>query len=956
MQTPAFVGVLRFRRGVYFGCSWICHVSRNHPTSSHGPAILHSRFSPAAMHRSIAVVLAFLVLSTTELFAQSPLLPSIFTNRRMGFVGDASAVGWNPALMGLRTKTDILVGMQHDSAWKATDGYGIFVKSGSIGLGYVTSFDSLRPSQVYAGYGLAIGHSKSILVGASAMFQTFDKGSLPDKLRFQISGMYAPIEHGWLSIGASNMHRAARDQIVGSVGMAGSPLPWLGVHAALDVASKDGMFKGNNDLQVGLTAAPWPSLVVSGMYNPGQKLFRVGVEYQPGYFGIGEVIASPKDGPISGVVTIHLTDDDSNFDLPHYIATYGTTRDGQFDAGCRDGAYMWLDARSEDTPSQLESKMAMASGDYKGLRNTLQELSPDPQNLFAVIGKKYYGIEPPERTEKAEANNPSLVRLQPNYVVAVDSLASTPAAGTALFRVMDQSGRNVPALTIKDIRLVDTSFEVSQFSQVASQQRTSVDFVVLMDCSGSMSAEIAAVRANVENFTRSLANRNIDYRIGAILYGERIYNIQQPTAEIGEFLWFYAKASPVGRDEVTSTAIMAAANDITYRPDAAHIAVLITDDCSFQDNADYSEPDCIERLWKSGVRLYGIVNTKNHNAGFATRLTLGKDYEITDPFNAILDDISGNITTTYRIQYRKKSPVAAPVAIVSIVRGNVRSENGWKLSARLEIIADGSRRAIVTNSIDGQYEFEAKKGSSLAISVSADDHFAGSALIMVPQSKSRDTIVHEFILKQLKTVVKGNIRDEHGRPVAGIVRVENAQTLELLREVPTEPGGSFQFEIPEQITYKLTPRVKESIPVPVDIDMRGIKKGSAMAQDLTVIPILVAVERGMTFKLEKLFFDSGKWELRPESAEELEQLVRFLTEYQSVRVEIGAHTDNVGMHESNQLLSQRRAQSVVDHLMSHGIDEARLSAVGYAETVPVADNATPEGKQMNRRVEFKIIK
>ncbi len=869
----------------------------------------------------------------------------------MGFVDDPSAVGWNPALLGLRSQTDFLVAAQHDSAWKTIDGYALFAKASHFALGYVTKFDSLRPAQIYGGFGLSMNHERSILIGASAMYQLYDQADLLDKLRLQASGMYAPLDYLWISLGISNIHRASRDCIVASAAAAAAPLTWLGVHLSLDIASKEELYGHNADLQAGITVAPWSSLVLSGMYNPVQKLARVGVEFQPGFFGIGEAIAVPQEGPYTGVLTLRLSQDEENFDLPHYVDVYGSNRDGVLDAGCRDAAYRWADARSDDTPQQIFTKMGMASSDYSSLRRELHAISPDTASLFAEIGKLHYGIVPPPPA--AETPNPSLVRLREGYHITVDSLAEGEKEGTVVFRVADRNGRNVGGLARRDVRLADTTFAIQSFSQVASQKRVAADIVVLMDCSGSMSAEITQVRANVEQFALSLANRNIDARLGCVLYGEKIYDVLQPTPDVNAFLGFYAKAAATGRDEVTSTAIMTAATQIDYRSDAARVAVMITDDCAIQDNADYSEPDCIEKLWKAGVRLYGVVNTKNHNAGFATRLTLGRDYEITDPFNAILDEISGDITTTYRVQYRKRPPAPVPV---TVVRGVVKSENGWKLAARLDIVSDGARQAVATNPLDGQYAFEAKKGSTLSITAAADDHIPGMALVTVPATTTSDTIVRDFVLKQSKTIVKGVIRDETGRPIAGTVRVENAQTLGLVTEGATDAGGAYRLEIAEGLVYRLTPSVKEYIPTPSELDMRGVKKGSTLTQDLTVVSIPVAAERGMTFKLKNLFFDSGKWDLRPESAEELTKLVQFLTEYQSVRIEIGAHTDNVGKHDANQILSQRRAQSVVDYVTAHGIDQARLAAVGYAETVPVADNATPEGRQLNRRVEFKIIK
>ncbi|MCZ7582429.1 MAG: OmpA family protein [Deltaproteobacteria bacterium] len=80
--------------------------------------------------------------------------------------------------------------------------------------------------------------------------------------------------------------------------------------------------------------------------------------------------------------------------------------------------------------------------------------------------------------------------------------------------------------------------------------------------------------------------------------------------------------------------------------------------------------------------------------------------------------------------------------------------------------------------------------------------------------------------------------------------------------------------------------------------------------------------------------------------------INQVCEYEQVVVE--GHTDNVGADAYNQKLSERRAASVRMYLIGKGLDAAKLNAVGYGESKPVADNDTPDGRQKNRRVEFII--
>jgi outer membrane protein OmpA-like peptidoglycan-associated protein len=113
-------------------------------------------------------------------------------------------------------------------------------------------------------------------------------------------------------------------------------------------------------------------------------------------------------------------------------------------------------------------------------------------------------------------------------------------------------------------------------------------------------------------------------------------------------------------------------------------------------------------------------------------------------------------------------------------------------------------------------------------------------------------------------------------------------------------------------------------------------------------------------RVANIYYDFNMATLRPESITGLDSLYQIMVDNPSLIVEIGSHTDSKGTHEYNVKLSQARAQSVVDFLINKGISKDRLVAKGYAETEPIAPNTingkdNPEGRQMNRRTEFKII-
>jgi outer membrane protein OmpA-like peptidoglycan-associated protein len=119
---------------------------------------------------------------------------------------------------------------------------------------------------------------------------------------------------------------------------------------------------------------------------------------------------------------------------------------------------------------------------------------------------------------------------------------------------------------------------------------------------------------------------------------------------------------------------------------------------------------------------------------------------------------------------------------------------------------------------------------------------------------------------------------------------------------------------------------------------------------------LQKIKVGGMVVLNNIFFDTNKFNLLYESKVELQQLISFLNSNPNLSIEIGGHTDHVGDDKSNLILSENRAKTVYNYLISNKIPAQRLSYKGYGETKPIAENSTEEGRQTNRRTEFKITK
>ncbi|MFI5316343.1 MAG: OmpA family protein [Myxococcota bacterium] len=126
--------------------------------------------------------------------------------------------------------------------------------------------------------------------------------------------------------------------------------------------------------------------------------------------------------------------------------------------------------------------------------------------------------------------------------------------------------------------------------------------------------------------------------------------------------------------------------------------------------------------------------------------------------------------------------------------------------------------------------------------------------------------------------------------------------------------------------------------------------GSASAS----VAVAAAAPTKRTIVLRGINFDFDKANIKPEAEPVLDAAVEVLKENPDLHVRVGGHTDSVGAEAYNQGLSERRAKSVRDYLAKHGIDPSRLTAVGFGESQPVADNKTKDGRAQNRRVALDV--
>ncbi len=226
--------------------------------------------------------------------------------------------------------------------------------------------------------------------------------------------------------------------------------------------------------------------------------------------------------------------------------------------------------------------------------------------------------------------------------------------------------------------------------------------------------------------------------------------------------------------------------------------------------------------------------------------------------------------------------------------------------------------------------------------ISYKDHPFNDVFVRMPQALSIDTSV---MLRGVVTDAKTN------KPVSAKINLIDIDRSQVIATTISDTTGSYQFNLPEVKKYGIELNAKDYmflldvVSMPASITGRTVIRNFAMAK----------VEVGAKVVLKNIYFETGKSVLKAESFVELDKVLKFLQENSDLKIEISGHTDNVGSLKINTTLSEARAKAVVDYFAKKGIAVEQMVYKGYGPSQPIAPNTTAAGKQLNRRVEFKIL-
>jgi outer membrane protein OmpA-like peptidoglycan-associated protein len=215
------------------------------------------------------------------------------------------------------------------------------------------------------------------------------------------------------------------------------------------------------------------------------------------------------------------------------------------------------------------------------------------------------------------------------------------------------------------------------------------------------------------------------------------------------------------------------------------------------------------------------------------------------------------------------------------------------------------------------------------------------------------TIPEEYRVKYTSNTVKGIVRDRVTRqPLQAQVELYELAKKELVSFVNSDSlTGNYLIVLTQGADYGLYVNAAGYL-------FKSLNFNYEVGANLEPLVIDIDLDKASTgamVVLNNIFFDTDKFEVGEKSTTELDKIGRFLKENPNIRVEISGHTDDQGADAYNQQLSQKRAKAVRDYLVGKGVDITRLKEIGYGAKKPLQPNDSEEHRQVNRRIEFRII-
>lgn len=361
---------------------------------------------------------------------------------------------------------------------------------------------------------------------------------------------------------------------------------------------------------------------------------------------------------------------------------------------------------------------------------------------------------------------------------------------------------------------------------------------------------------------------------------------------------------------------------------------------------------------QGGVDIYKTTRMDDTWTNWSEPVNMGKPINTSALDYYFTIDNAGNVFTSRankamdgaQLDLYALVPKTIRINLVGIVYDE-RTMNPLQADVQVSITDKAPLKLKVSTA--GKFDTRLPEVSSFQINTSASGYLPKNETIKLPALEKDTTINIEILLgkEAKKLMLAGNVYDKNTEKlITAKLDVSLKGDKKLNMKIPAD-GGKYEKEIAKLGWYMISASAEGYLNASDSIEADD-DQNSPFTRDIYLLPI----EVGATVRLKNIYFDFDKTTLKKESFTELNKVVEFLKQNPTVEIEIAGHTDSKGTDEYNINLSQGRSQSVVDYIISQGIESFRLGAHGYGEGKPIDTNDTDAGRANNRRVEFTVLK
>jgi outer membrane protein OmpA-like peptidoglycan-associated protein/tetratricopeptide (TPR) repeat protein len=386
-------------------------------------------------------------------------------------------------------------------------------------------------------------------------------------------------------------------------------------------------------------------------------------------------------------------------------------------------------------------------------------------------------------------------------------------------------------------------------------------------------------------------------------------------------------------------------------------------------NTNYWEPSaCISPDYKtiyfSSNRPGGFGGTDIYRSELEDGVW-GEAVNMGPVINTNYDEDSPYITPEGNVLYFSSKGHQGMGGFDIFMSADVNRNNGW-----IDPVNIGYPINSAKDDLHFSWNLEGTKGYFSSV---RDDSFGELDLyhIVRPESSTHKVYLKGIVTDSLTGGLVKNAR----------VSLIDKKGKKLLTEVFTDSTGRYKIPIEIGAEYEIhiesngyvskddnfkAPENEFYYEIAKNLDIKPYSKDAVLASAKAIdregffevgkIENMMVLAEGDHFAIRKVHFIFNEAVLEDDSYEALNDLVTYLKAHKSVSLEVAGHTDNVGTHQFNAYLSQKRADEVVRYLTSKGVNRKQLKSVGYGETKPLTSNTNEQGRRLNRRAEFTVMK